>query len=416
MAKNNIKGFIFMNVIAGLVTGLVISSVTRANPLVHQTTTFINVGEGDSALLQDGNGFSVLIDGGVAAEGPTVDQFLHTQGIAELNVLMASHADADHIGGLITVLQDASIQIDQVLYNGYPGSTTTWTVFSSVVTARGLTLTAADFPQVLAWGGMTAHILNPPVGLSNPDTNDASIVARVDYGTTDTLFTGDISSTIEATVVAQGTSVAAGVLKVAHHGSAYSSGNPFLAAVHPNYGIISVGPNSYGHPSAQTIARLINAGAQVWRTDLAGNIQVIEDGASYSINPQFPFLVVYLPFIGLPMSPTLTPMPTMPPGANVSCNTNLAPQLCAWVIDPNPAKNSTVTVYGQFIMNGITQPGQVMSATWHFKSTTSTCSGTTDTTGIASCSRAIGSATTGYQVNVDVSIGGYTATTWFTPK
>lgn len=419
MTHKMLVRLLFAGVITALIAGLVISSATIATPLSPQTTTFINVGEGDAALLQDGNGFSVLIDGGVAAEGPTVDKFLHLQGITELNVMLASHADADHIGGLIAVLQDNGIQVDHVLYNGYPGSTTTWTNFTSAVAARGLTLTPVDFPQVLTWGAMTAHILNPASGLINPDTNDASIVARVDFGATDTLFTGDISGTIEATVVARGTPVAAGVLKVAHHGSAYSSSNPFLASVHPRAGIISVGPNSYGHPSDQTIARLINTGARVWRTDLSGNIQVVEDGSSYSVNPQFPYLMAYLPYIGVPYPPTWTPPPSpapTSPGTNMTCSTSGASELCAWVVDPTPAQNSDVTVYGRLLISLIAQPGLAMTATWHFKTTSSTCAGMTDATGSAGCTRAIGAATAGYRVNVDVSIGGYTATTWFIPN
>jgi competence protein ComEC len=455
MNKNTLRRLLFAVVMTSLVVGLLFSSSTFAKPLSNQTTTFINVGEGDSALLQDGNGFSVLIDGGKPGEGPVVDQFLHLQSITHLNVLMASHADSDHIGGLIIVLQDNTIQVDQVIYNGYPGTTATWDDFSSAVTARGLTLTPVNFPEVLTWGNMTAHILNPASGLTNPDTNDASIVARVDYGSTDYLFTGDINSTIEATVVARGTSVAAGVLKVPHHGSAYSSGDPFLAAVQPKDGIISVGPNSYGHPSDQTITRLINAGAHVWRTDLAGNIEVVDNGTTYNVNRQYQFLLVYLPFISKPFPPTETPVPSFtatptltletiiptlnktntptitptltpsqaattvvppPTGANVICYTNGAAQICAWVSNANPTKNSTVTVYGRLLINNAGQANQTMTATWHYKSSSPTCTGTTDTNGNASCSRSIGTATSGYKVNVDVSIGGNTATTWFTPQ
>ena len=437
ITKYTLKKLLSVGVAASFIVSLMISSSTIAKPLNNQTTTFINVGEGDSALLQDGNGFNVLIDGGKPTEGPVVDNFLHLQGITHLNVLMASHADSDHIGGLITVLQDNTITIDQVDYNGYSDSTATWSDFTSAVTSRGLTMTAVDFPEVIPWGIMTAHILNPVSGLSNPDTNDVSIVAKVDYGSTDYLFTGDINLTIEATVVARGTSVAADVLKVAHHGSAYSSSDPFLAVVQPKDAIISVGPNSYGHPSADTISRLINAGARIWRTDLAGNIEVVDNGASYSVNKQYPFLYIYLPIIVKPLPPTETPMPSWTPlatatpvtphptlsetntptntptltpsqtatavvppptGLNVVCNTNGAAQICAWISNATPTKNSTVTVYGRLLINNVGQANQTMTATWHYKSSTPTCSGTTDNSGNASCSRSIGTATSGYKV------------------
>ncbi len=416
------RGFIVVSIC--LLFIFLVTVPGNANNLSLQTTTFISVGEGDSALLSDGNGFTALIDGGEPSAGQTVDLYLHSLGISHLNVVMASHADSDHIGGLIAILQDSSITVDQVVYNGYPGTTATWDSFSNAVTAKGLTLTTVQFPQVLSWGNMTVHIMNPASGLDSPDTNDASIVALIDYGTTDYLFTGDISDTIEATVVARGTLNPAEILKVAHHGSAYSSSSSFLSAVAPQQAIISVGPNSYGHPSPQTISRLTHAGANVWRTDISGNITVSTDGTTYnvvSLNGTVN-LFVFLPFIvkDFPsiVTPTATSVTVVPPpsGINVVCNNNGNAQICAWVSNGSPVKYSTVTVYGRLLINGIGASGQTMTATWHYKSTTPTCTGSTNETGNASCSRSIGSATSGYQVNVDVNIAGQSATTWFTPK
>jgi hypothetical protein len=200
-------------------------------------------------------------------------------------------------------------------------------------------------------------------------------------------------------------------------------------AVQPKDGIISVGPNTYGHPSDQTIVRLINAGANIWRTDLDGNIEIVDNGTTYIVNPQFQNLI-YLPLIMNLFPPTSTPIPSSTPvlstntptmvptptGSNVVCNTYNSTQICAWVSIANPSKNSTETVYGRLLINNIGQANQTMTTTWHYKSTSSTCSGITDTEGNASCSRSIGGATSGYQVNIDVSIGGYTATTWFIPN
>ena len=302
---------IAVGITLAVMLGLLAISVGLAQPTSTQTTTFINVGEGDSALIQDGNGFDVLIDGGVTAAGPTVDQFLHDHGVTKLDIMLASHADADHIGGLISVLKDLSITTNAVLYNGYPGTTTTWNNFEAAVTGRGLSLTPVQFPSVQTWGGMTAYILNPASGLTNPDTNDASVVVRLDYGNIRELFTGDISGTIETTVVARQTPLAADILKVPHHGSAYSSSAAFLAAVHPHVAVISVGPNTYGHPSPDTISRLQAAGATVYRTDLLGNITAFSDGASYSMYPSpepIPGAGVFLPLI-LSSPPMVQPSP-----------------------------------------------------------------------------------------------------------
>ncbi|MCL4561030.1 MAG: hypothetical protein M1281_10485 [Chloroflexi bacterium] len=212
--------------------------------------------------------------------------------------MVASHADSDHIGGLISVLQAPDISVHQVLYNGYPGDTTTWTRFAAAAAADDLALTPIQYLQELAWGLMDAHVLNPSSGLSNPETNQASLVIRVDTGTVNYLFTGDIDSTIEATVVARGTPLASEILKVAHHGSAYSSSTGFLAAADPQAAIISVGTNSYGHPSPETISRLLAAGAVVGRTDELGTILVTSNGTTYSISPALsPPSETYLPWL-----------------------------------------------------------------------------------------------------------------------
>jgi competence protein ComEC len=270
--------------------------VSPARSATTQTVTFINVGQGDSALIQDGAGFDVLIDGGITSQGAAVDSFIKEHGAADLEIMLASHADTDHIGGLIAVLNDPEVTVHAVLYNGYPGTSAAWGKFVAAAEARGLNLTPVQFPAVQTWGGMTAYILNPSGGLDDPETNDASVVLRLDYGNMRTLFTGDIDRSIEATVVARQTPVAADVLKVAHHGSANSTSAAFLTAVHPAFAVISVGENSYGHPSPETLARLADVGAEVYRTDESWNVTASSDGATVSISTAVR-LSIYLPII-----------------------------------------------------------------------------------------------------------------------
>ena len=118
--------------------------------------SYFDVGQGDSILIRDKNGFDVLIDGGKPSAGPTVVAYIHQMAIDDIDVLIASHADADHIGGLIDVLHDITIPVNQVLYNGYPGNTNTWYSFATAVAEEGLTLDAAQFPQEYSWGVTTA--------------------------------------------------------------------------------------------------------------------------------------------------------------------------------------------------------------------------------------------------------------------
>lgn len=282
---------------------LTVFSATRAKtaPDGSLQVSYIDVGQGDSALLQDSNGFDVLIDGGVVSAGPTVVAYLKQKGADHLEVLVASHPDSDHIGGLISVLQDSSITVDALVYNGYPGTSQTWNDFLAAASSRGLTPTPAQFPLDLTWGDLQAHVLNPAAGLSNPPTNKASLVIRIDHSNVRFLFTGDIDSTIEATVIARQTPVEAQMLKVAHHGSNTGSSSSFLSAVLPQDAIISVGENSYGHPGENTLQRLANTQAQVWRTDLYGTILVVSNGSTYSISaPDRLLFILYLPHLSRP--------------------------------------------------------------------------------------------------------------------
>ena len=388
--------------------------------------SYINVGQGDSALLQDGAGTDVLIDGGPASAGPALVEYIRAHSDRSLEVVIVSHADADHSGGLVTLLQASDIAIDHIYTNGYPGSTQTWNDLVSEAAARAIPMTPAQFPAEFTWGGLKAYILNPAPGMVNPAQNDASVVARIDFQDRRFLFPGDISSTIEATVVARQTPVAADVLKVAHHGSASSSSAAFLAAVHPAEAVISVGPNSYGHPSPETLSRLANQGVQIWRTDRSGTILVTSDGVSVTFPPaETGAFAVYLALISRPdavstPSPTetSTETPTQPPvlGPNQQCVASGVSTLCAWVSNAAPSQGSNLTVSAQLWVNGVGQSGQAMTTSWHYKSTTPTCAGTTDASGLASCARSIGQASAGYKVNVDVQLGGQSVTTWFTPN
>jgi hypothetical protein len=145
-------------------------------------------------------------------------------------------------------------------------------------------------------------------------------------------------------------------------------------------------------------------GATVYRTDLEGTIRVTSDGNTYQVS--------YGPeTTATPTSTTLTM-----PGTNVQCNQVGAAQICASVSNGSPTRNSNVTVYGRLLVNGVGQGSQGMTATWHYKSSTPTCTATTGADGQASCSRSIESATVGYQVNVNVQIGEYSAQTRFTPQ
>jgi competence protein ComEC len=281
-----------------LVIFLLFGAVLTAQAAVESQlrAVFINVGQGDAALLQDETGFTVLIDGGKASSADVLLETLRRFQVEAIDVMVASHSHEDHIGGLIEVLQSAQIPVHAILYNGCSQDTQTWNDLVASAGQAGLTLEAVHFPQTLTWGHMTAHILHPAEGQSCSDPNDASLVIRLDYGPeVNLLFTGDISEKIEATVAARGTPLASEILKVAHHGSDGSSNASFLATVQPQQALISVGVNSYGHPGEGTLARLATAGAHSWRTDLSGTVWFSSNGLSIQVHPEINRL--YLPVI-----------------------------------------------------------------------------------------------------------------------
>ena len=250
--------------------------------------SFINVGKGDAILIHDSSGFDVLIDGGKPLGGPKVLKYLREQGVEDIDVMIATHAHIDHIGGLKEILHDKDLPVHQVLYSGYPGDTPIWDEFEEAVQDRGLTLTAAQYPMTYTWGTTTAYVLNPVSDLEKTTQNDKSVVILLDHADIEFIFTGDISASVEAAILSRYTSLEAEILKVAHHGSEYGSSATFLAALSPLEAVITVGANPSGYPHEDTLNRLQAAGARIWRTDQSGTIVVSSDGMSHLVNGLMP--------------------------------------------------------------------------------------------------------------------------------
>jgi competence protein ComEC len=259
---------------------------------------YIDVGQGDAIYLHASDGTDILIDGGPRSAGPTVVAHLQDAGVDDIEVMVLTHPDADHEGGLIDVLRSA-IPVESWISNGQHDDTLTYQALITETMARGLTPTPAVAGQSYRWGDVQALVLNPQPVL-DPDQNDNSVTLLVVYGDVRFLFTGDITTDAEQVLLETGTAslrlaLPAEVLKVAHHGSRNSSSADFLEAVNPEVAIISVGGgNPYGHPAPETLDRLAAAGANVYRTDKYGTITVISDGQSYEVLADF---VVFLPFM-----------------------------------------------------------------------------------------------------------------------
>ena len=235
---------------------------------------FLDIGQGDATLITGPSGEKVLIDSG--QKSYRIKEHLIKRKVNKLDLVVASHADADHIGGLSMVLR--SFNVRAVLDNGYPKNSYYYKDFLSAIKEKNIRYILARRGDNLKIGTLAFKILNPPEGYissSNSPDNDNSIVLKLGYKNTSFLFTGDAGFEAEDQLVKR-QDLQSTVLKVAHHGSASSTSNEFLKYVRPTVGVISVGKtNTYGHPKPIVLNRLTNARAKIYRTDISSSIKMV---------------------------------------------------------------------------------------------------------------------------------------------
>ncbi len=242
--------------------------------------SYIDVGQGDSILIKVGD-CDILIDAGVVNMGTTVSRYLKDHGVDDIELMINTHPDADHCGGLTQVLRDFAVE--EVWASPLTKTTNAYKYFASAVKSEGLTIKNPAVGTVFTYEYLTLTVLYDGSGTSN--ANDSSIIVMLEYGSHKFLFTGDASSKIEEKLVNNpNIDLSCDVLKVGHHGSRYSSSSSFLSATGAKYGIICVGEdNSYGHPTSDALTRLSKAGISVYRTDLIGSIVFCSNGESLTL-------------------------------------------------------------------------------------------------------------------------------------
>ena len=244
------------------------------------TVTWLDVGQGDAAVIQCG-GQSMLIDGGKPEKSSYIYAWLQQHGLSYLDVIVATHVDADHIGGLSGALNYASV--GTAYCPETTGTTETFQSFVKYLAQRGKQITGPTAGETFALGGAQIQILGPLHRAE--DSNDNSIVLKVSFGATSFLFTGDAERAEEQDLLNSGVNLLSTVLKVGHHGSDTSTSYPFLRAVAPQYAVISVGAgNSYGHPTEAVLSRLRDAGVTTFRTDMQGEITAVSDGQTINFS------------------------------------------------------------------------------------------------------------------------------------
>lgn len=224
------------------------------------------------------DGTTALIDGGY--DNGLALAYLQRQGIRRIDLLIASHPHADHIGGLVEVLR--TLPVGAVWTSGATHTTGIFEQFLDAIDQARVPYHEAQTGQTIALGQLAFVVLR-----SDPDAaelNDASLVLRLQYGAVSFLFTGDAEQLSERALLHDPGRLRSTVLKVGHHGSATSSSPAFLAAVAPEVAVYSAGrDNSYGHPHAETLRALEAAHARVYGTAVDGTVIVQSDGYSYTI-------------------------------------------------------------------------------------------------------------------------------------
>lgn len=238
------------------------------------TVTFLDVGQGDAAVLQCG-GQSMMIDGGKAKASSYIYSWLKKNQISYLDVMVATHTDADHIGGLSGALNYAKVGTAYCPVTS--GTTKTFQSFVRYLKKQGKSITVPKAGDEFSLGGAQVGILGPID--PQAEGNNSSIVLKVTFGDTSFLFTGDAEREEEQELLESGYDLESTVLKVGHHGSDTSTSYLFLRTVNPQYAVISVGAdNTYGHPTENVLSRLRDADVKTCRTDLQGTITAVSDG------------------------------------------------------------------------------------------------------------------------------------------
>ena len=246
------------------------------------TVHFIDVGQGDSIYIKTPNGDNILIDAG-NKDGSDVVAYLKKQKVDNIDVMIATHPDADHIGGLDEVLK--AYKVKSVYAPKVSHTTQAYKDFLNAVKKEGVKIKTANKGVSLSLKGITAKFVGPVKSYSNSDLNDWSAVLRLVYNKKSFLFTGDAEFKAETDMIKSKQDLKADVIKIGHHGAKTSTSTDFLKAVKPTYGVISVGKkNSYGHPTADTLKRLKNSKVKVFRTDKQGSVVATSDGKTITFN------------------------------------------------------------------------------------------------------------------------------------
>ncbi|TCN18422.1 ComEC/Rec2 family competence protein [Mesobacillus foraminis] len=273
-----------MKIIKSLFVVLLLTTSVSATPSSaaskNLTVHFINVGQGDSIYIKTAAGDDILIDAG-NKDGSDVVSYLKKQKVKDIEVMISTHPDADHVGGLDEVLK--AYKVKSVYAPKVQHTTQAFKDFLLAVKREGVKIKTAQKGVKLSLKGVNAVFVAPVKTYAKSDLNNWSAVLRLQYGKKSFLFTGDAELQSEKDMIKSKQKLQANVLKVGHHGAKTSTSAEFLKAVKPQYAVLSVGKNNYGHPTSTVVNRLKSAKVTTYRTDKDKNILFTTDGTKMTV-------------------------------------------------------------------------------------------------------------------------------------
>jgi len=249
------------------------------------TVHFIDVGQGDSILIQNSNDEFMLIDTGESSEYNKLTSYLENFNVTDFKYVIFTHPHSDHMGSADKIVKNYNIE--NLIMSSGTNNTKTFERLVDEIEKKKLEIIPAVPGEVFKFGEAEFLILAPELD-EYKNLNNYSVVIKMTYGKTDFLFTGDMEKELENEVMKfcekNNINLSSDVLKVAHHGSSTSSQAEFLRLISPKVAIIMCGKdNSYNHPNLQTVGRIESVGATILRTDLLGDIVMISDGNDLSV-------------------------------------------------------------------------------------------------------------------------------------
>ncbi|MGN0650142.1 MAG: ComEC/Rec2 family competence protein [Oscillospiraceae bacterium] len=267
------------------VMGIAKKPLVKTQVSGEATVHFIDVGQGDCELIVTEK-YTVLIDSGEDSSVTEVIGYIHSLGITKLDYVIATHPHSDHIGGMYEILErfDVGRFIMPEIDEDYEPNTVSYEKMLDVIEKKNINASYANAGEVIFLGEGSALEIIAPVRNDYEALNNYSVTAKLIFGNTSFLFTGDIEALAESDIIQSVTNVNCDVIKVPHHGSSTSSSKEFLLAARPKYAVIEVGlQNDFGHPKTEVLRRYKSLGCTIYTTAESGDIVFVSDGSEITV-------------------------------------------------------------------------------------------------------------------------------------